>query len=213
MRLLSNIPNTDAPSSDYPGGKIRNKNISNVPPIIGTPIIEELYGDIVQFFQRLLVLGGVTPNELPDNVTNGYQTVEALLKSTELGLFTAWLPLDNAQGWGLTSDGSFSSQQIQITYQKLGKTVNIYFAVNLTTSAPGTYARWNKVGANPSEQFVNLIPKNVQRSLVFISTDKIAQLYIAINQGVFSFGFDMVNTGDTFTGSFSIISHFTYELP
>jgi hypothetical protein len=88
MRRLSDITNTDAPSSDYPGGRIRNKDNTAIPPIVGTPVIEQLYGDIVQFFQRLLVLGSVTANNLADNVTNGYQTVTALWNAI-LGQFTA----------------------------------------------------------------------------------------------------------------------------
>jgi hypothetical protein len=91
MRKLADIPNTDAPSTNYPGGRIRNKNNSTVPPIIGTPIVEELYGDMVQFFQRLLVMGSVTPNDLPDNVTNGYQTIQALF-SAILAQFAANVP-------------------------------------------------------------------------------------------------------------------------
>lgn len=212
MRKLVDVPNTDTPTTDYPKGRIRNKNISNVPPIVGTPIIEELYGDIVQFFQRLLVLSGITENQLPDNVTNGYQTVEALLKTTELGLFKSWLPLENVQGWGYVTDGSFSAETIEIRYQKIGKTVNICFNIILTTAAPGTYARWSKVGTTPEEQYVDLIPVNIQRSLVFITTNKIAQFYIDVSQGVFSFGFDMVNSGDTFSGGFSLVTNFSYEI-
>lgn len=80
MRLLTDIPNTDPPSSDYPKGRIRNKNISNVPPVVGTPIVEELYGDIVQFFQRLMTIGQLTANGLAENVTNGYQLIDALYR-------------------------------------------------------------------------------------------------------------------------------------
>lgn len=86
MRILSSIANVDAPSSDYPGGRIRNKNNTVAPPVVGSPIVEEIYGDVLQFFQRLLVLGGVTPNDLPDNETNNYQTVIALLNSVNLQL-------------------------------------------------------------------------------------------------------------------------------
>ena len=86
MRVLSTISNVDAPTTDYPGGRIRNKNNAVVPPVVGSPVVEEMYGDIIQFFQRLLVLGGVTPNDLPDNVTNGYQAILALLNSVNLQL-------------------------------------------------------------------------------------------------------------------------------
>lgn len=86
MRKLIDVPFTDTPTSDYPKGRIRDKNTAVAPPVRGTPINEMLYGDIVQFFHRLVTLGGVTENALPDNITNGYQLVEALLNSVNLQL-------------------------------------------------------------------------------------------------------------------------------
>jgi hypothetical protein len=78
-RIIANILNTDAPSSDYPAGRIRNKNANASPEVDGTPIVEELYGDIILFFQKLMLRNSVTPNNLPDNETNDYQTIIALL--------------------------------------------------------------------------------------------------------------------------------------
>lgn len=77
-RNLSSQSNVDTPSSDYPSGRIRNKNNSANPPIVGTPIIEEIYGDIVEFFQKLLRLGDIAPNDIPDNETNGHQLITGL---------------------------------------------------------------------------------------------------------------------------------------
>lgn len=78
MRILADIINTEAPDTDYVNGRIRNRNDISGDP--GTPVIEELYGDIVQFFQKLLILAEITANDLPDNETNGHQTLEALGK-------------------------------------------------------------------------------------------------------------------------------------
>jgi hypothetical protein len=75
MRILSNISNVEAPDSDYPKGRIRNKNL--ISGESGTPVVEEVYGDIIQFFQRIAELVEVTENDLPDNVTNGHQLIEA----------------------------------------------------------------------------------------------------------------------------------------
>jgi hypothetical protein len=77
-RNLSSQSNVDTPSSDYPSGRIRNKNNSANPPIVGTPIIEEIYGDIIEFFQKLLRLGSINPNGYPDNETNGHQLLTGL---------------------------------------------------------------------------------------------------------------------------------------
>jgi len=81
MRILADIPYVDAPSSDYPKGRIRNKNNAVVPAVIGTPAVEDWLGDIVQLCQHLVTLSGITENELPDNVTNGYQLFQALITS------------------------------------------------------------------------------------------------------------------------------------
>lgn len=77
-RVLSSIVNTDAPNSAYPSGKIRNKNASASPAVAGTPIVEEIYGDIIQFFYKLARLATIELNNLPDNEVNGFQFLTAL---------------------------------------------------------------------------------------------------------------------------------------
>lgn len=44
----------------------------------GTPINEKVYGDMHEYFAKLMRLYGYTFNELPDNETNGYQYINAL---------------------------------------------------------------------------------------------------------------------------------------
>jgi hypothetical protein len=73
-RQLTSVPDTDPPDSDYPAGKIRNDN----PPTDGTPVIEELYGDLIQFFHKLMRLAGLSYNNLPENETQGFQFVQAM---------------------------------------------------------------------------------------------------------------------------------------
>jgi len=75
MRSITNLSNTDSPSSDYPFGRVRDKTIS----IQGTPVDEKLTGDMTQFFNKLMDYAGVTPNELPDNEYSGFQLMEALM--------------------------------------------------------------------------------------------------------------------------------------
>ncbi len=82
-RLLTSIPNTDSPTPDYPNGKIRNKDLTTGPPTVGSPVVEELYGDIIQFFQKLLIDAGITANGNPDNISNGYQLIVALIAKIE----------------------------------------------------------------------------------------------------------------------------------
>lgn len=73
-RQLSSIPNIDPANGAYPAGKIRNDN----PPAEGTPVTEELYGDIIQFFHKLMRLAGLTYNDLAENETTGFQFIQAL---------------------------------------------------------------------------------------------------------------------------------------
>lgn len=74
MRKLTNSQNIDPATSDYPKGRTRNETIT----IAGTIFSNELMGDLIQAFQKLIVLSGVTENDLPDNETNNHQIITAL---------------------------------------------------------------------------------------------------------------------------------------
>jgi len=67
----TNIDGADL--GNYPDKRIRNNDGSGN----GTPVTEAVYGDIHEFFARIMRLAGTTYNGLPDNVTNGYQLVDA----------------------------------------------------------------------------------------------------------------------------------------
>lgn len=75
MRNKYNVTqNVTPPTTDYPFGRINdNDGTGN-----GTPIVEAIYGDIHEFFAALLTSAQITPNDLPDNFTNGHQSVQAL---------------------------------------------------------------------------------------------------------------------------------------
>ena len=69
---LTNIDNSDP--TNYPNGRIQN----NTGAGNGTPVNEFTKGDIHEFFDKAMRLYGLTHNNLPDNTTNGYQTIEAV---------------------------------------------------------------------------------------------------------------------------------------
>lgn len=69
MRILKDQQGVQPPTSAYPRGRIKNNE---------TLINEEINGDIIQFFQKLLIDQNITANGSPDNTYNGYQLVEAL---------------------------------------------------------------------------------------------------------------------------------------
>jgi len=75
MRSLESNPNID--NSDlvnYPNGRIKdNTGIGD-----GTAVNERVKGDLHQAVEKLMRLYGITPNNLPDNETNGFQIIDAL---------------------------------------------------------------------------------------------------------------------------------------
>lgn len=76
MRPLSSVPNIGAPTTAYPDGLI----VDNASGITGTAVTEILYGDLIQTVHKLRRLAGITANNTPDNETNGFQFLTALLR-------------------------------------------------------------------------------------------------------------------------------------
>jgi len=75
-RKLENQTNIEAPSAEFPSGRIKDDTGAGD----GTPVEEKLYGDIHQFFAKLIRETGIVLNDLPDNVTNEFQLFQALDK-------------------------------------------------------------------------------------------------------------------------------------
>ena len=119
MRQLVNVPNVDAPSGDYPKGRVRDK----VGATIGTTYTEILHGDLIQLFQKLIIDAGITENDLPDNVSNGYQLLEALDARHKVSA-------------ALTSEynGAFNSGNIDIAVQSYDRQVYAYSAGSIPTA-------------------------------------------------------------------------------
>lgn len=73
-RPLSGKTNVTAPGGDYPYGRIKDNSGSND----GTPVNEAVYGDMHQFFEKLMAVAGVSANGLPENDANTFQYMTAL---------------------------------------------------------------------------------------------------------------------------------------
>lgn len=65
-------------------GYLRGKVVDNT-----TIVSEALNNDIVQFFVKLMSLGGISPNGLYDNETNNYQFIQALIAYVKSATFQA----------------------------------------------------------------------------------------------------------------------------
>lgn len=73
-RNKSNLTNIDKSDLiNYPDGRIQN----NLGAGNGTPVNEIVYGDLHEFFAKLMREYGIEYNGLPDNETNTYQLIEA----------------------------------------------------------------------------------------------------------------------------------------
>lgn len=77
---------TDPPTADYPFG-----DVVNTPN--GTIVDRVALNDMWQFFQKAMALSFITPNNLPDNVTNTYQYIEAVFGETTTAVTagTGWV--------------------------------------------------------------------------------------------------------------------------
>lgn len=71
--LQANIDGGDLPN--FPNKRIRDNDGSGN----GTPVNEVVYGDHHEFFAQIMRLYGILYNALPDQATNGYQLVDALI--------------------------------------------------------------------------------------------------------------------------------------
>lgn len=76
-RTLENYPNTDnTDPTNYPDGRVKDDPAG----ISGTPIDETTWGDWAMFFDKMMRMAGTASNNLPDNETNGYQLIHAMLQ-------------------------------------------------------------------------------------------------------------------------------------
>lgn len=77
MKVLGNLLVDKDSSFDYPfGANVQNETDT----VNGTPVIREIYGEVLMNLYRILELTNVTPNDIEDNKATQFQLVEALKK-------------------------------------------------------------------------------------------------------------------------------------
>jgi len=75
MRTIKGLPiSQDGNDSNFPDGQIRNESTTEV----GTPVVREIYGDVLTNIYKILRDSKITPNQLEDGENNGYQLLKAL---------------------------------------------------------------------------------------------------------------------------------------
>jgi hypothetical protein len=160
-RELVNVPNVDAPTADYPNGRVRDK----VGATIGTTYTEALHGDIIQLFQKMLIDAGVTENNLPDNVTNGYQLLEAL-NAKIADTTKASSTITNIINGTTLSSGTIAipaSTEDRMIYAYSGGTVSATFSafLNLDGNVVGRFKEVDSASM--------LLPKGVSGDLTWVA--------------------------------------------
>jgi hypothetical protein len=103
MRPLKSKTNVTAPSSIYPYGRIKD----NPGDGSGTPVNEQVYGDIHQFFEKLMADAGMAANNAPESVYDGFQLNEALQRYINITLALeasiSWTTSGLSLGSGVTN--------------------------------------------------------------------------------------------------------------
>lgn len=102
MRKLVNKTNVDPADDDYPFGRARNNPGNRT----GTPVDEDLVGDILQFFEKLFFESGLIANEMPDNDYTGFQLYEALETLFAKRNQGAWQDIPLINGWTAGARGA-----------------------------------------------------------------------------------------------------------
>lgn len=75
MRTLKNLPvPQDGDDARFPDGQIKNQSSTES----GTPVVRELYGDIITNVYAILRDAGIVPNENEDSELTQYQLLDAL---------------------------------------------------------------------------------------------------------------------------------------
>ncbi len=100
---LEDKENVDGPTAAYPNGNIRdNDGTGN-----GTPVNKLNHADFHQFFARILVEAGITPNGLPDNAYDGFQYIDALKALIDNDLNKDWITTGLVFGLNWSASGGY----------------------------------------------------------------------------------------------------------
>jgi hypothetical protein len=150
MRALNSSPNVVDNSDlvNFPDGRIKDNDGSGN----GTGVNERTNGDLHQTIARLMRLYGITPNDLPDNVQNGYQIIDALVALASKNDYV--LPLTDVAG--------VLYVPVKISFMKEGESVVVKSAVNVASQtqisgSDGLTVAFTKQGAFKNNEYVRMI--------------------------------------------------------
>lgn len=151
MIAITTKPNTEPVSTEYPFGSIKDNSGAND----GTPVNRYVYSDHHQFFAKLMDAAGLTPNDLLDNATNGFQLHEALKRNikNEAADLNEWTLINSASITSNTSNVDIESGTLIFHSEQKH---SIHLSGNLRVSFN---ASWNPTTAGTQgEKFTILLP-------------------------------------------------------
>lgn len=158
MRSLENKPNVVAPDADFPFGRIKDKVGSNP----GTPVNEVVYGDIHQFFEKLMAEAGVTANELPESEYSGFQLFHALQGAVPRKIvrqFTSEgdgdeVVITQAQLESAVDEGKIFSKG---SYSETSENPFVDFQIEVWAFELNTAGRWERIDMGASGNKVEIV--------------------------------------------------------
>jgi hypothetical protein len=152
MKVIGNLPIVKDIDAKYPfGATIQNETDTND----GTPVIREIYGDILMNLYKIMQLAGITPNDLEDNSDTQFQLVDAFKKfSNEINDVNHVLEL-NGNVWSLPLNLAILPNKFVCFAQV---TDNYVSTESYTFKGTGTLeVPFNSTGFNASEQVLIVI--------------------------------------------------------
>lgn len=158
MIPLQSNPNVD--NSDlvnYPNGRIKdNTGTGN-----GTPVNRNVYGDIHQTVAKLMRLYAIEGNGIPDNETNGFQIIQAIVALASKNDFV--LPLSLASG--------IVNIPLKLEFMLENESVICKAGFNITTETQikgsnATVFALNTVGSFKINEYVRLVKTGAGVTLV-----------------------------------------------
>jgi len=158
MRLLKNQPNVNnSDPTNYPFGRIQN----NTGAGNGTPVNEQIYGDIHVTIAKAMDLYGIIGNDLPDNEVIGYQILDAFIALASKNDFV--LPL--------SVSGGIIQVPIKLGYMKENEQVvcKAGFDMSTETQIKGsdtTVFSFSANGSFKANEYVRLIKTSIGVTLV-----------------------------------------------
>lgn len=158
MRGIEDLDNIEAPSTDYPNGRIKDRTGT----AHGTPVNEKGYGDLFQFIAKLFRARGVNPNSLPDNVTNGFQLFD-VFESTESGGNVS----DAVFNFSVINHGCTTTlSQTFYRFIKTGRKIEFNFRFSVTINTTGGSNNWFDIKITPKTAFKGIPSSKTTSNIV-----------------------------------------------